>query len=366
MEIRRIELARQSVPLIKPFKTALRTVHHAESIIVRVTLSDGRVGWGEAPPTLMITGESLASIEAAIATIFVPLLKGKHVLAYERLLQSVHRSIVGAGSAKAAIDMAIYDLISQISGLPLYKHLGGYRDRLETDYTVSVNSPQEMGEDAVRYVQAGYHVLKIKVGRDMIEQDVERIREIRERAGGAVKIRIDANQAWHPKDAIRTIRRMEDMGLNIELVEQPVNAQDIEGLKRVTDSVETLIMADESVFTPRQAFEVMKLRAADMINIKLMKSGGIYKAQVINQMAEEFGIECMVGSMIESRLAVTAAAHFAASKRNITRVDLDAPLMLIDDHVVGGVHYEGPVMILPEAAGLGILDVTLPFKEVFV
>ncbi|GAI80423.1 unnamed protein product, partial [marine sediment metagenome] len=125
----------------------------------------------------------------------------------------------------------------------------------------------------------------------------------------------------------------------------------------VTDSVETPIMADESVFSPAQAFEVLKHRAADLINIKLMKSGGIYKAQIINHIAEEFGVECMVGSMIESRVAVTAAAHLAASKKNITRFDFDAPLMMLNDIVIGGVKYDGRMMTFPKEAGLGIRDV---------
>lgn len=357
MEIRSIDTMRQTVPLLKPFKTALRTVYHAESVLVRITLNDGRTGWGEAPPTVVITGDSMESIDAAINRTFAPLLIGQNVLAYERLLQSVHRSMVGCSSAKAAVDMAIYDLASQLAGMPLYRFLGGYRDHLETDFTVSVNSPEEMGDDAAQYVKSGFHVLKIKAGKDSIERDIERIVEVRSRVGGDIKIRVDANQGWQPKEAIRSIRRMEDKGLNIELVEQPVKAHDIDGLKSVTDAVDTPIMADESVFSPLQAFEILKRRAADMINIKLMKAGGIYKAQIINQMAEEFGVECMVGCMMESRVAVTAGAHFAASKKNVTRIDLDTPLMLLHDTVSGGVIYEGPVMKLPDEPGLGIRDV---------
>ncbi|MDF2716116.1 MAG: L-alanine-DL-glutamate epimerase [Paenibacillus sp.] len=326
--------------------------------LVRMTLNDGRTGWGEAPPTVVITGESMESIEAAVAKTFAPLLIGKSVLAYEQLLQSVHQSMAGASSAKAAVDMAIYDLVSQCAQMPLYQFLGGYRDKLETDFTVSVNSPEEMGDDAAAYVRSGFTVLKIKVGKDSIERDIERIREVRRRVGNDIKIRVDANQGWQPKEAVRSIRRMEDMGLGLELVEQPVKAHDIDGLKIVTDAVETPVMADESMFSPLQAFDIIKRRAADMLNIKLMKSGGIYYAQLINQMAEQFGIECMVGSMIESRVAVTAAAHFAASKKNITRVDLDAPLMLLYDTVDGGVEYHGPNMRLPRAAGLGIRNVT--------
>ncbi|WP_438433144.1 dipeptide epimerase [Gorillibacterium sp. sgz500922] len=357
MKIHRITARRQSVPLIKPFKTALRTVTHAESVIVRIEADDGRVGWGEAPATVVITGDSLDSIESAVTQTLGPPLIGKSLLGHEDIFHALHAAMVGSSSAKAAVDMAVYDLLGQKCGLPLYQLLGGYKDRLETDFTVSVNSPDEMGADASRYVAAGFNVLKIKVGKDGIAEDLERIKEIRRSVGGGVKIRLDANQGWSVKDAVRSIRRMEDMGLDIELVEQPVKAQDIDGLKAVTDAVETPIMADESVFSPAQAFEVLKRRAADLINIKLMKAGGIYKAQIINHLAEECGVECMVGSMIESRIAVTAAAHLAAAKKNITRFDFDAPLMLLNDTVEGGVQYRGREMTFPAAPGLGIRDV---------
>ncbi|WP_223068452.1 mandelate racemase/muconate lactonizing enzyme family protein [Paenibacillus caui] len=357
MKIQSIEAFRQSTPLSKPFKTALRTVWNVESIVVRITTEDGRIGWGEAPATVVITGDSLDSIQSAILNVFTPVMIGHNVLAYEQIFQTVHQAMHGCSSAKAAIDMAVYDLVAQYSGLPLYQFLGGYKDQIETDFTVSINSPKEMGEDAVRYVQSGFNVLKIKVGKDPIDQDIERIKEIRSRVGNDIKIRLDANQGWQVKEAVKSIRRMEDLGLNIELVEQPVKAHDLEGLKAVTDAVDTLIMADEGVFSPAHALQLLQLRAADLINIKLMKSGGIYKAQIINQMAEEYGVECMVGSMIESRVAVTAAAHFAASKKNITRFDFDAPLMMQHDIVVGGVRYDGRVMTFPQEAGLGIRDV---------
>lgn len=357
MNIQSIETTRQSIPLKKPFKTALRTVYHAEAIIVKIEADNGLIGWGEAPPTVVITGESLDSIEAAIQQVIKPQLAGKSILAYEELLYIVHQALVGNTSAKAAVDMAIYDLIAQQSGLPLYQFLGGYRHTLETDYTVSVNSPEEMGEDAVAFLQEGFNVLKIKVGKDDIQKDIERIQEIRNRIGYETKIRLDANQGWKAKEAVYAIRKMEDMGLNIELIEQPVLAADIAGLKAVTDNVSTPIMADESVFSPAQAFEVLSQRAADLINIKLMKAGGIYKAQIINNMAQECGVECMVGSMIESRVGITAAAHFAASKKNITRFDFDAPLMLVDDLVEGGVQYDGRMMTFLDTPGLGIKEV---------
>ncbi len=359
MIIERIETFRIAVPLTKPFKTALRTVTVAESIFVKITCDNGIAGWGEAPPTLVITGDSLGSIEAAINEVIKPFLLKKNLLNYEAVFQGLKTIMVNNTSTKAAVDMALYDCISQNCGLPLFQFLGGYRNEIETDFTVSVNSPEEMGEDAVAYMNNGFNCLKVKVGIGEIDSDIERIREIRRRIGKDIKIRLDANQGWKPKDAIKAIRKMEDLGLDIELVEQPVKADDLDGLKKVTDSVETLIMADESVFSPKQAFEVIKTRSADLINIKLMKSGGIYQAQMINQMAETAGIECMVGSMIETRLGITAAAHFAASKKNITRFDFDAPLMLAKEAVSGGIKYNGRKITLPERPGLGIEEILI-------
>ncbi|KIN32109.1 L-Ala-D/L-Glu epimerase [Bacillus subtilis] len=359
MKIIRIETSRIAVPLTKPFKTALRTVYTAESVIVRITYDSGAVGWGEAPPTLVITGDSMDSIESAIHNVLKPALLGKSLSGCEAVLHDIQHLLTGNMSAKAAVEMALYDGWAQMCGLPLYQMLGGYRDTLETDYTVSVNSPEEMAADAENYLKQGFQTLKIKVGKDDIATDIARIQEIRKRVGSAVKLRLDANQGWRPKEAVTAIRKMEDAGLGIELVEQPVHKDDLAGLKKVTDATDTPIMADESVFTPRQAFEVLQTRSADLINIKLMKAGGISGAEKINAMAEACGVECMVGSMIETKLGITAAAHFAASKRNITRFDFDAPLMLKTDVFKGGITYSGSTVSMPGKPGLGITGTAL-------
>ena len=357
MKIAKIETFKVAIPLKKPFKTALRTVNIAQSLIVKITCENGIIGWGEAPPTVVITGESLSSIESAIHDVLKPYLEKQNLLSYEAIFQGLQTNLIANPSAKAAIDMALYDCLSQECKLPLYQFLGGYKNKIETNFTVSVNGPEEMGEDAVSYVNQGFNVLKVKVGKDDILTDIERICEIRKRVGNSVKLRLDANQGWQPKEAIQAIRKMEALDLNIELVEQPVKAWDIQGLKQVTDSVDTMIMADESVFSPKQAFDVIKTRSADLINIKLMKSGGIYQAQIINQFAEVCGMECMVGSMIETRIGITAATHFAASKKNITRFDFDAPLMLAKDVVEGGIKYIGRKIEIPSTPGLGIVAV---------
>ncbi|WP_270182086.1 dipeptide epimerase [Alkalihalobacillus sp. CinArs1] len=356
MKITNIETFAVCAQLKKPFKTALRTVTTAESVIVKVTAEDV-IGWGEAPPTVAITGESKESVISSINNHISPKLIGLELSSYETIFKVLHTSLVRNTSAKAAVDMAIYDLLAKQSNLPLYQYLGGFRDLLETDYTVSVNSPEEMGDDASQYVSEGFNILKVKVGKDTIERDLERIKEVQNRTGNKASIRLDANQGWTAKEAIYAITKLEQEGINLDLVEQPVPAHDIEGLKRVTDSVNTPIMADESVFSARDALQVVSIRAADLINIKLMKAGGIHQALKINAIAESAGIECMVGSMIESKLGITAAAHFAASQKNITRFDFDAPLMFKEENVDGGVAYNKSMITFNSYTGLGIHSV---------
>jgi len=357
MKIQSIETYRISVPLKKPFKTALRTVTVAQSVVVKITSDNGKIGYGEAPPTHVITGDSLDSIEAAINEIMTPLLVQQSIFEREKLLYLLEKSMVRNSSAKAAVDCAIYDLLAQHANMPLVHFLGGNRTEFTTDYTVSVNDPEEMAEDAGQFVKAGFKVLKIKVGIGSIQQDLARIKAIREKVGSSCELRLDANQGWTAKEAVFAIRKMEDAGLAIELVEQPVKAHDVKGLKQVTDNTGTLIMADESVFSPQDAIQVLQTRSADLINIKLMKAGGIHQAITINKLAEAYGVPCMVGSMIETKIGITAAAHFAASQRNITRFDFDAPLLLAKDIVIGGVHYNGEMMTILAKPGLGITEI---------
>lgn len=355
MFIHSIETIPVAIPLTKPFKTALRTVRTAHAVYVKVTCKDGRTGWGEAPPTHVITGDSMGSITYAIEEVIAPQLIGLDIRQRSKIFHTLKQCIVRNTSAKAAVDMAIYDLLGQAANMPLYQFLGGYRSELETDFTVSVNDPTEMADDAERYISEGFDVLKVKVGIGDIEDDLKRIKAIRVRIGHVPKIRLDANQGWRAKEAVRAIGLMEDAGLDIELIEQPVSAVDIDGLKYVTDHTLTPIMADEAVFSAEDAIRVLQVGAADMINIKLMKSGGIHEALKINALAQSYGVECMVGSMIETKLGITAAAHFAASSPNVTRFDFDAPLLLTKDIIPGGIIYKGRQMHLPQTPGLGLI-----------
>ncbi len=356
MKISSIRIGKISIPLKKTFKTALRQVTSAEDIIIQVVADSGEIGYGNAPPTAVITGDSQDSVVAAIRDTIGPKLIGMDIDNLEGIMTMLDASMLHNQSAKAAVDIAVYDLFGKRHGIPLYKLFGGLRNTLTTDLTISVNAPEEMVQDSLEAIASGYTELKLKVGTDA-DLDVKRVQAIRSAVGRSVKIRLDANQGWTPKEAVRTIRKFEDAGLDIELIEQPVKAHDFEGLKYVTDHVETNIMADESAFGCHEVFRLLSMRACDLINIKLMKAGGLHNALKIAHLAETMGVQCMMGCMLESKVGITAAASLAAGKQIIGKSDLDAAVLLASDPVIGGVRFEKNEILFSDAPGLGITDV---------
>ncbi|QPQ31446.1 dipeptide epimerase [Lysinibacillus sp. JNUCC 51] len=352
MKIKNIVVGKVEAPLITPFKTALRTVHSIHNIAVYVHADEGQIGIGEAAPTAAITGETLGSISHAIEEYIKPTIIGMDIEELTEIMERIDSSIYQNTSAKAAVDMAIYDLFAKYYQTPLYKLLGGYRKELITDITISVNDSEEMVKDSIAAVQRGFQILKIKVGKDPAG-DVERVVAIRDAVGHAITLRVDANQGWTPKQAVQIIGALEDAGTNVELVEQPVHCHDLAGMQFVTANTLTNILADESVFSAKDAYTIIEKRAADLINIKLMKTGGIYQAQKICHIAEANDIPCMIGCMLETKISVSAAAHFAASQKNITMVDLDGPSLCTKDPIAGGPIFENDRIRMTDAVGIG-------------
>ena len=366
MRITEIALGGIAIPLVTPFKTALRTVERIEDLVVRVTLDSGETGYGEAPPTAVITGETLSSIRAAICEFLAPGIRDMTFDHPGEVWERMNRLMAKNTSAKAAMDIAVHDAWARHAGKPLFTmlHPGEKpRTELETDLTISVNDPDVMAGDAERAVREGFRILKVKVGKGG-SQDVERVRRVRAAAGKDAVLRIDANQGWTPEEAVQTIQMMEDAGLNIELVEQPVSCHDFRGMQYVTAKVATPILADESVFSPEDAERLIGEHGADLINIKLMKTGGIYPAGKICDMAEKAGIACMMGCMLESAVSVSAGVHLAAARSIIRFCDLDGPSLCAENPYTGGPVYRGARILLPELPGIGIENVPAEFKTV--
>ena len=346
MKITSIRVGLVHIPLKTPFITALRRVDEASDLIVMMETDDGATGYGNAPATVVITGDSYASIEEAICHVIGPKLIGRSIEDREGLLQTIQESMVHNTSAKAALDIAIHDLFCQHYSMPLYRFFGGCRTEIASDLTISLNAPDIMAEDAKKALEQGYTTLKLKVGVDAT-LDWSRVKAIRHAVGPDIQLRLDANQGWKPKEAVRIITAMEDADFNIELIEQPVKAYDIDGLSFVTSHVTTPIMADESAFSPRDVFTLLSRHACDLINIKLMKAGGLGPASQIAAMAQACGVDCMMGCMLESKVGISAAAALSAGSMGI------------------GITYHRNTICLPDTSGLGITGVK-NWKEVSV
>jgi L-Ala-D/L-Glu epimerase len=357
MKITDIRFAMLRVPLKTPFKTALRTVDTVEDIVVSVHTDTGHVGYGEAPATAVITGDTHGSIIEAIRKFIAPRLIGEAISNLNRVTHLIQNALEKNSSAKAAVEIAVYDLFGQLYKAPLYKMLGGGDPVVTTDITISVDYIDKMVADSIAAVERGFESLKIKVGKD-IGVDLERIKAVYAAVEGRALLRLDANQGWTAKQAVYALQTLEDAGVRLELVEQPVKAQDLDGMKYVTERVHTPIMADESVFGPTEVVELIRMRAADIINIKLMKTGGLSNAIQIADIAGMYGVECMIGCMIETSISVAAAVHLAVAKANvITKVDLDGPSLCAFNPVDGGVIFNESEISVTEAPGLGIREI---------
>jgi o-succinylbenzoate synthase len=357
MKITDISFGMLRVPLKTPFKTALRTVEQVEDIVVMVRTDSGQVGYGSAPATAVITGDTHGSIMDAVRHYISPRLIGEEIADLNRITHLIQGAMEKNSSAKAAVEIAVYDLWGQLYGAPLYKLLGGGDPVITTDITISVDYIDKMVADSIDAVERGFESLKIKVGKD-IGVDIERTKAIHAAVEGRALLRLDANQGWTAKQAVYALQTLEDAGVKLELVEQPVKAYDLEGLRYVTERVHTPVMADESVFGPMEVIELIRMRAADIVNIKLMKTGGISNAVRIADICGMHGIECMIGCMLEGSIGVAAAVHLAVAKSSvITKVDLDGPSLCQYDPVDGGVIFNESEITITDAPGLGIREI---------
>ncbi|GAA0126473.1 dipeptide epimerase [Clostridium sp. CTA-19] len=358
MKIKEIKIGKIDIPLKRKYKLPTREITTSEEVVIKIITDTGEIGYGSAAPAPMVTGETENSIIGAIRYI-EDYIKGMEISSLESIIATMEKVIRRNPSAKAAIDIALYDLAGKKYNEPLYKFLGGNTNFTITDTTIMNDSIENMAKNSLEAMLNGYADLKIKLGYGSFEKDIEILQAIKKSIRKSARIRIDGSGAWSAKEAIKIIRKCEEIGLDIDFVEQPVKYWDIEGLKQVKDSVDTMILADESVFgySSAEAFRVIKNRTCDYINLKLMKSGGIHNAIKIYNMAETMDIKCMMGCMIESKIGITAAASMAMAKDNMITSDLDTMLIFEEDPIVGGATFEKNKIILNDEPGLGIKEI---------
>jgi L-alanine-DL-glutamate epimerase-like enolase superfamily enzyme len=344
---------RTTTTLHTPFVTALRRTTTTDTVVVRVTDSDGVTGWGEAPQVWQVTGESLAGAEACVGGPLRAAVEGRDADDLVPTCRLVAGAVAGNLGAKAAVDVALHDLAARRRGVSLPVFLGSATHRVGTDVTLAAGDADALAAAAAARAAEGFTVLKMKVGTDA-NTDVGRVRAVRERVGRGVRLRLDANQGWTAREAVRVIRSLEDADLDVELVEQPVPAADLDGLAWVTARVDTPVMADEAVYGVRDLFEVLRRRAADMVNVKLAKCGGISAARTVLELARAQGMGTIVGSMMETHIGVGAAASLVAAHGTTAVADLDAAWWAAGSPVTGGMRYDGATVVLPQSPGLGI------------
>ncbi len=308
-----------NVDLAEPFAIATGTKYRIENVLVTLVLKNGIKGYGEAAPLEPVNGENQATVISTLESCR-DFIVGKNVSDYvsvSRTLKSVFRA---QNTARCGVEMAFLDAYTKCLGMPLYRFFGGASRKIETDYTITIVSPDAARQNAARLSALGYRILKTKVGKDL-KDDIERLTLISE-AAPECSVTVDANQGYSPTDAVRFIRELEKKNIRPLLFEQPVLKDDLYGMKYVKEHVSVPVAADESVFSGADAISVVRSGCADIINIKLMKSG-IVEALDIAAIARNANIRLMIGCMLETKLALGCSVHFAAGLGVFNYVDLD-------------------------------------------
>jgi L-alanine-DL-glutamate epimerase-like enolase superfamily enzyme len=351
MKIRNIEAWKISMALTEPYTIAYETVESATNIFIRIDTNRDVFGYGCAAPDFNITGETPDSTLQTIKNSVMPRIIGSDPIRPAMLLERLKPDLKNRPSVLAALDMALLDILGKRSNLPLWKLLGGYRDRIKTSVTIGILPCQDTIERAKDWINRGFRCLKLKGGQD-VGMDIERVLKVREEVGPGVELRFDANQGFSFEDSIQFVEQTKKARL--ELIEQPTPREEHGLLKRVTGSVSIPVMADESLMTLRDAFRIAKKGLADMVNVKMMKVGGISEAIQINAVARSAGLEVMVGCVDEAALSIAAGLHFVLASPNVVYADLDGHLGLRGDPSDGAVVLRKGVLFPTNRPGLGL------------
>jgi len=349
MKITRVDLIKVDIPYVEPFRISLGASDGTNNVFVQIHTDAGHYGWGEASPTRRIAGESQGTV-FEVAKDLAGLLIGKNPLNIEQHIYAMRDLYVHNSTARSAFDLALFDIAGKAADKPLFEILGGERREFWTDNTIGIDTPTAMAEKAVKYKLEGFKAIKVKIGTGL-DEDVARIKAIRSAIGADIPLRIDANQGWDRETAKSVLSAIESMG--IEYCEQPVRYWDYAGLREIRGGTSIPIMADESVFDHNDAEILTRDGCVDLLNIKLAKSGGIFNGMKIADIAEDAGIACMVGSMSETRLGLSAAAHLVSARQVIKYADLDTHFDHRIDPIIGGVEISAEGIILPDGPGHG-------------
>lgn len=349
-KIEKIELFPVAIPLTHPYRSATRAATRSEDIVVKITC-EGVAGWGAAALRSFPTGETLKSAFRILEEYLVPAVSGSSPFERERIVQKMDAAIPFHYSPKAAIDCAAHDLLGRMLGRPVYDLLGGkIRDEMPAFDILPLESPERTAELAAESMASGITSFKVKMNRDE-KTSVARVAAAREAAGEEARIVVDANMSWTPKLAVQMCARIEEFG--VAMLEQPVPGRDLDGLEFVTKNSRVPICADES-FRPDYLAEIARRRAADIVNLKVNREGGLLRAKKAAALIEIHGIEGLCGSVIHSALNDAACAHLFASTPAIRYNESGKASAWHEEDIVAGFEARGGVVKVPEGPGLGV------------
>jgi len=340
---------RLEIPLATAYDVAYASFGAVENAVIRLETECGLTGWGCAAPDSHVTGETVEDSLGALREALAPALLRSGKSTVEDLLHAVAEAAPEEPAARAAVDLALHDLWGKQRGISIQTLLGGTGRGIPTSITIGIMNVEETSAAASERLAQGFEVLKIKGGRDP-EEDIERVRAVRRAHGPEVAIRLDANQGY-TVDQARTVMRA--LSEDIEFIEQPVDADDLDGLADLAADAVVPVMADEPVLGPEEADEVMR-RGVRLVCVKLMKSGGLAAAARVCDVAREHGARVMVGCMDELPISMAGAAHLALSHPAVAYADLDGHIDMIQRVATGGLEIcSGRISVTP-TPGLGV------------